>query len=59
MFMSCHPVLTKESRVALTLRLVGGLSTREIARAYLSTEATVAQRISRAKRTLASAGVPF
>jgi RNA polymerase sigma factor (sigma-70 family) len=59
MFMSCHPVLTKESRVALTLRLVGGLSTREIARAYLSGEATVAQRISRAKRTIAEAGVPF
>jgi RNA polymerase sigma factor (sigma-70 family) len=59
MFMSCHPVLTKESRVALTLRLVGGLSTREIARAYLSSEATVAQRISRAKRTIAEAGVPF
>ena len=59
MFMSCHPVLTKESRVALTLRLVGGLSTREIARAYLSGEATVAQRISRAKRTIAEADVPF
>jgi len=59
MFMSCHPVLTKESRVALTLRLVGGLSTREIARAYLSTETTVAQRITRAKRTIAEAGVPF
>ena len=59
MFMSCHPVLTKESRVALTLRLVGGLSTREIARAYLSTETTVAQQISRAKRTIAEAGVPF
>ena len=59
MFMSCHPVLTKETRVALTLRLVGGLSTREIARAFLSTEATVAQRISRAKRTIAEAGVPF
>ena len=59
MFMSCHPVLTAETRVALTLRLVGGLSTREIARAYLSSEATVAQRISRAKRTLAEAGVPF
>jgi predicted RNA polymerase sigma factor len=57
--MSCHPVLTKGSRVALTLRLVGGLSTREIARAYLSSEATVAQRISRAKRTIAEAGVPF
>ena len=59
MFMSCHPVLSTETRVALTLRLVGGLSTREIARAYLSAEATVAQRISRAKRTLAEAGVPF
>ncbi|HSK25390.1 MAG TPA: RNA polymerase sigma factor [Jiangellales bacterium] len=59
MFVSCHPVLTPETRVALTLRLVGGLSTREIARAYLSAEATVAQRISRAKRTLADAGVPF
>jgi len=59
MFVSCHPVLTTESRVALTLRLVGGLSTREIARAYLSTEAAVAQRISRAKRTLAESGVPF
>ena len=59
MFVSCHPVLTADTRVALTLRLVGGLSTREIARAYLSSEATVAQRISRAKRTLAEAGVPF
>jgi RNA polymerase sigma factor (sigma-70 family) len=59
MFTACHPVLTTESRVALTLRLVGGLSTREIARAYLSSEATVAQRISRAKRTIAEAGVPF
>jgi RNA polymerase sigma factor (sigma-70 family) len=59
MFTACHPVLTTESRVALTLRLVGGLSTREIARAFLSSEATVAQRISRAKRTIAEAGVPF
>jgi RNA polymerase sigma-70 factor, ECF subfamily len=59
MFVACHPVLTKETRVALTLRLVGGLSTREIARAFLSTESTVATRISRAKRTLADAGVPF
>ena len=59
MFTACHPVLTTESRVALTLRLVGGLSTREIARAFLSSEATVAQRISRAKRTIAAAGVPF
>jgi len=59
MFVSCHPVLSTESRVALTLRLIGGLSTREFARAYLSTEPTVAQRISRAKRTLAEAKVPF
>jgi predicted RNA polymerase sigma factor len=59
MFVACHPVLTAQTRVALTLRLVGGLSTREIARAFLSTESTVAQRISRAKRTLADAGVPF
>jgi RNA polymerase sigma factor (sigma-70 family) len=59
MFTACHPVLSTESRVALTLRLVGGLSTREIARAFLSSEATVAQRISRAKRTIAAAGVPF
>ena len=59
MFVACHPLLTRETRVALTLRLVGGLSTREIARAFLSTEPTVAQRISRAKRTLASAAVPF
>jgi RNA polymerase sigma factor (sigma-70 family) len=59
MFVSCHPVLTTESRVALTLRLVGGLSTREIARAFLSAEPAVAQRISRAKRTIAEAGVPF
>ena len=59
MFVCCHPVLTAETRVALTLRLVGGLTTREVARAFLSSEATVAQRISRAKRTLAEAGVPF
>ena len=59
MFMSCHPALSTESRVALTLRLVGGLSTREIARAFLSSEATVAQRISRAKRTILAAGGPF
>lgn len=56
---SCHPVLSKESRVALTLRLVGGLTTDEIARAFLTTEATIAQRIVRAKRTLAEARVPF
>ncbi|MBL8683462.1 MAG: sigma-70 family RNA polymerase sigma factor [Myxococcales bacterium] len=56
---ACHPVLSREARVALTLRLVAGLSTAEIARAYLTTEATVAQRIVRAKRTLAEARVPF
>jgi RNA polymerase sigma factor (sigma-70 family) len=58
-FVSCHPVLSREARVALTLRLLGGLTTEEIARAYLSTEATIAQRIVRAKRTLADAKVPF
>ena len=58
-FVSCHPVLSTEARVALTLRLLGGLTTEEIARAYLVSEATVAQRIVRAKRTLAEAGVPF
>jgi RNA polymerase sigma factor (sigma-70 family) len=56
MFLCCHPALTRESRAALTLRLVAGLSTAEIARAFLATEATTAQRISRAKRTLADAG---
>ncbi|WP_163185750.1 RNA polymerase sigma factor [Cellulosimicrobium sp. SL-1] len=56
---ACHPVLPRESRVALTLRLVGGLSTDEIARAFLVPSATVGQRISRAKRTLAEANVPF
>src|SRR3984893_4444263 len=59
MFTACHPVLSPEARVALTLRLVGGLTTDEIARAYLAPEATVAQRIVRAKRTLAEAHVPF
>jgi RNA polymerase sigma factor (sigma-70 family) len=59
MFICCHPVLTTEARVALTLRLLGGLTTPEIARAFLSTEATVAQRIVRAKRSLAKARVPF
>ena len=59
MFMTCHPVLTREARVALTLRLLGGLSTPEIARAFLVAEGTVAQRIVRAKRTLAEAHVPF
>lgn len=59
MFTACHPVLSREARVALTLRLVGGLTTEEIARAFLVRESTVAQRIVRAKRTLAEAGVPF
>jgi RNA polymerase sigma factor (sigma-70 family) len=58
-FVSCHPVLSTEARVALTLRLLGGLTTEEIARAFLVTDSTVAQRIVRAKRTLAEAGVPF
>src|SRR6186713_1402883 len=58
-FTSCHPVLATEARVALTLRLLGGLTTAEIARAFLVPEATVAQRIVRAKRTLAKADVPF
>jgi RNA polymerase sigma factor (sigma-70 family) len=58
-FTTCHPVLAPEARVALTLRLLGGLSTTEIARAYLVPEATVAQRIVRAKRKLSSAGVGF
>jgi len=59
MFISCHPVLSPEARVALTLRLLGGLTTDEIARAFLVPEPTVAQRIVRAKRTLAAARVPF
>ncbi|MFF3600503.1 RNA polymerase sigma factor [Kitasatospora indigofera] len=58
-FTACHPVLSTEARVALTLRLLGGLSTKEIARAFLVPEPTVAQRIVRAKRTLAEARVPF
>jgi RNA polymerase sigma factor (sigma-70 family) len=58
-FTACHPVLSTDARVALTLRLLGGLSTDEIARAFLVTEATIAQRIVRAKRTLADARVPF
>jgi RNA polymerase sigma factor (sigma-70 family) len=58
-FVSCHPVLSTEARVALTLRLLGGLTTDEIARAFLVPEPTVAQRIVRAKRTLAEARVPF
>jgi RNA polymerase sigma-70 factor (ECF subfamily) len=59
MFMACHPVLSTEGRLALTLRLLGGLTTEEIARAFLVPEPTVAQRIVRAKRTLAEARVPF
>jgi len=58
-FTACHPVLSTEARVALTLKLLGGLTTHEIARAYLVPEATVAQRIVRAKRTLSEARVPF
>jgi RNA polymerase sigma factor (sigma-70 family) len=58
-FTACHPVLSTEARVALTLRLLGGLTTEEIARAFLAPEPTVAQRIVRAKRTLAEAHVPF
>lgn len=58
-FTACHPVLSAEARIALTLRLLGGLTTAEIARAMLVPEATVAQRVVRAKRTLAAKGVPF
>ncbi|HEY8150219.1 MAG TPA: RNA polymerase sigma factor [Vicinamibacteria bacterium] len=58
-FTACHPVLSMEARVALTLRLLGGLTTEEIARAFLVPDATIAQRIVRAKRTLAEARVPF
>jgi RNA polymerase sigma factor (sigma-70 family) len=58
-FMTCHPLLSKNARVALTLRLVGGLTTEEIANAFLVPEPTIAQRIVRAKRTLAAANVPF
>ena len=58
-FTTCHPLLSTEARVALTLRLLGGLTTKEIARAYLVPESTVAQRIVRAKRTLSAAQVPF
>ncbi len=59
MCVTCHPVLSTEARVALTLRMLGGLTTREIARAYLVPDATMSQRIVRAKRTLAEARVPF
>ncbi len=58
-FTSCHPVLSSEARVALTLRLLGGLTTDEIARAFLAAEPTIAQRIVRAKKSLAEAGMPF
>jgi RNA polymerase sigma factor (sigma-70 family) len=58
-FIACHPVLSTQARVALTLRLLGGLTTEEIARAFLVSEATIAQRIVRAKRALANAHVPF
>jgi RNA polymerase sigma factor (sigma-70 family) len=58
-FISCHPILSVEARVALTLRLLGGLTTEEIARAFLVAESTIAQRIVRAKRTLSDAHVPF
>jgi RNA polymerase sigma factor (sigma-70 family) len=59
MFISCHPVLSTEARTALTLRLIGGLTTDEIARAFLLSEPTIAQRIVRAKRTLSDSQVPF
>jgi len=59
MFVACHPVLSTEARVALTLRLLGGLSTAEIARAYLQPESTIAQRIVRSKRTLARKQIAF
>src|SRR5258708_29818846 len=59
MFIACHPVLSVDAQVALTLRLIGGLTTDEIARAFLVPEPTVAQRIVRAKRTLSAARVPF
>ena len=58
-FVACHPVLSTEARAALTLRLVGGLTTEEIARAFLTSEPTIAQRITRAKRTLAEKQIPF
>src|SRR5437879_10013348 len=58
-FTACHPVLSTEARTALTLRLLGGLTTEEIARAFLAPKATIQQRIVRAKRTLAAARVPF
>jgi RNA polymerase sigma factor (sigma-70 family) len=59
MLIACHPVLPKDARVALTLKLIAGLSTTEIVRAFLTSEVTMAQRIVRAKRTLSEAKVPF
>ncbi len=59
LFMCCHPALTPSSAIALTLRAVGGLTTAEIARAFLVPEATMAQRISRAKQRIKASGVPF
>jgi RNA polymerase sigma factor (sigma-70 family) len=59
MFVACHPVISREARVTLTLKLLGGLTTAEIARAFLSSEPAIAQRIVRAKRTLSEAGIPF
>src|SRR5205085_3218764 len=59
LFMCCHPALSPASAIALTLRAVGGLTTGEIARAFLVPEATMAQRISRAKHTIKASGVPF
>jgi predicted RNA polymerase sigma factor len=59
MFIACHPVLSTQARIALTLRLLGGLTTEEIVRGFLATEQTIAKRITRAKRTLADRGVPF
>jgi RNA polymerase sigma factor (sigma-70 family) len=59
LFAACHPILSKQARVALTLRMLGGLTTDEIARAFLVTEPTISQRIVRAKRALGQAGVPF
>src|SRR5205085_7964084 len=58
-FTACHPVLSADARAALTLRVVGGLTTDEIARAFLSSEPTIAQRIVRAKKTIAKAGLSF
>src|SRR5580765_1906118 len=58
-FIACHPVLSREARAALTLRMLGGLTTQEIARAFLVPEPTIAQRIVRAKRTLTEAHIPF